>query len=170
MTPRPFTIPCFDGNATNKIKKNFNASPLFPPNFNFPDGLFSRRARRTQRGQPQPNPDVNRRQQRKRRDGPCPVTLCSLCFLLFKKSSSQSNIPRPGTARRPKPKPCRKEKVHAEAQRSRRRTAWRTLFPVFSLRSLRSLRGKKILATMRDSDGLQCKERIDKNLECLFSL
>jgi len=45
VTPRPFTIPCFDGNATNKIKKNFNASPLFPPNFNFPDGLFSRGGR-----------------------------------------------------------------------------------------------------------------------------
>jgi len=39
----------------------------------------------------------------------------------------------------------------------------------FSALSAPSAR-KKILATMRDSDGLQCKERITKNLECLFSL
>jgi hypothetical protein len=37
----------------------------------------------------------------------------------------------------PKPRPCQKEKVRAEAQRARRWTAWRTFFPVFSLRSLR---------------------------------
>jgi hypothetical protein len=46
--------------------------------------------------------DLNRRQQRKRRDGQFPVILCSLCFLLFKTFCSKSNMPRPSMA-------CRKE-------------------------------------------------------------
>jgi hypothetical protein len=33
--------------------------------------------------------------------------------------------------------------------------------------ALRALCAKKILANMRNSDGLQCKELIDNNLQCL---
>jgi hypothetical protein len=45
----------------------------------------------------------------------------------------------------------------------------RSSFLLF-LCALGGLCAEIILATMRDSDGLQCKERIDKNLNCLFSL
>jgi hypothetical protein len=45
------TLPYFDGNDTNKMQKIFNASPLFPPNFNRPDGLFSRRGRGERRAE-----------------------------------------------------------------------------------------------------------------------
>jgi len=62
--------------------------------------------------------DLKMRQQRKRRVGPCPVMLCSLCCLLFKTSCSQSNIPRPGTASRPEPRSLAEE---TDARRHRGR-------------------------------------------------
>src|SRR5580692_10084006 len=79
--------------------------------------------------------DTNRRQQRQRRDGQVPVMLCSLCFLLFKKSCSQSKIPRPGTARR------NQNPVGRNFGAQRRRE-----------------RGEKVLPKMQSSPILHCKE------------
>jgi hypothetical protein len=69
----------------------------------------------------------------------------------------------------PQPKPCRKGQVRTEAQGAEKESLADLLSRCCSALSAFSAR-KKILANMRDSDGLQCKEYKEKNLDSLFSL
>ena len=63
----------------------------------------------------------------------------------------------------PQPKPCRKGPVRAEAQGAEKESLADLLSRCCSALSAFSAR-KKILATMRDADGLQCRERGEKVL------
>jgi hypothetical protein len=88
--------------------------------------------------------------------------LCSLCFLLSQASCSKSNLTvwhcvQALTKSLPEGTGARRGAEGAEKD-----CMADLLSCFFSALSALSAR-KKILATMRDSDGLQCKERIDKN-------
>jgi hypothetical protein len=63
----------------------------------------------------------------------------------------------------PQPKPCRKGQVRAEAQGAEKESLADLLSRCCSALSAFSARNK-ILATMRDADGLQCRERGEKVL------
>ena len=117
---------------------------------------------KTQRGQPQPNTrfeqEATEETERWTMSSAALFSLLSpVQNILFQRSNSTAWH---GT---PQPKPCRKGQVRAEAQGAEKESLADLLSRCCSARSAFSAR-KKILATMRDSDGLQCRERGEKVL------
>jgi hypothetical protein len=117
---------------------------------------------KTQRGQPQPNTrfeqEATEETERWTMSSDALFSLFSpVQSILFQRSNSTAWH---GT---PQPKPCRKGPVRAGAEGAEKESLADLLSRCCSALSAFSARNK-ILATMRDADGLQCRERGEKVL------